>query len=177
MSEKDIVAVRHLVESLLQSGMAPDSGQLSQLSASIAKLFSVAPDEVAILALDQKQQSLGFVLPEQLAAVGAIPLSSTSALAARTARERKPQLTNSFPSMRHATVFEGVPLGRDSADVIQKILSAPILDGSSVIGVVQISRKGATAASAGPDFTPKDLQMLIALSPVLEKILKLGRKS
>ena len=46
MSEKDIAAVRQLVESLVLSGRAPDSAQWAQLSLGIAKLFSVEPDEV-----------------------------------------------------------------------------------------------------------------------------------
>jgi GAF domain-containing protein len=116
---------------------------------------------------------LKFVIPEKLAAVGTIPLSSTSALAARTARERRPELANNFSNARHATVFEGVPLGRDPAETIQKIMSAPIMDGGQVLGVVQISRKGRTSPEAGPDFTQKDLRVLTSISPTLGRVLKL----
>ena len=55
----------------------------------LAKLFGVDMDEVAILKLVPKYKSLKFVIPEKLSPVGTIPLTSTTALAARTARERK----------------------------------------------------------------------------------------
>jgi len=113
------------------------------------------------------------VIPEQLSRVGTIPLTSTTALAAKTARERKADLLNNFSTARHANVFEAVPLGRDPSELIQKIMSAPILDGTRVHGVVQISRKARSLALAGDDFTPNDLRSLVALSPVLDRFLKL----
>jgi len=101
------------------------------------------------------------------------PLTSTTALAARTARERKPELVNNFSSARHANVFEAVPLGRDPNELIQKIMSAPIMDGARVHGVVQISRKARSLSQAGADFTQKDLRTLVALSSTLDRFLKL----
>jgi hypothetical protein len=109
----------------------------------------------------------------QLSQVGTIPLTSATALAAKTARERKPDLLNNFSSARHANVFEAVPLGRDPGELIQKIMSAPILDGARVHGVVQISRKARSLAQAGADFTQKDLRTLVSLSPTLDRFLKL----
>jgi hypothetical protein len=82
-------------------------------------------------------------------------------------------MANNFSTSRHASVFEGVPLGRRQGETIHKIMSAPILDGKSVIGVIQISRKGHSASAAGPDFTSKHLQSLTSLSPSLEQFLKL----
>jgi GAF domain len=139
----------------------------------LAKLFGVDPDEVAILKTVPKYKSLKFVLPEKLSMVGTIPLTSTSALAARTARERRPELANNFSTARHATVFEAVPMGRDPGETIHKIMSAPILDGTRVHGVVQISRKGRSLKQTGPDFTQKDLHTLVSLSPILDRFLKL----
>jgi hypothetical protein len=80
---------------------------------------------------------------------------------------------NNFSTARHANVFEAVPLGRDPSELIQKIMSAPILDGSRVHGVVQISRKAVSLAQAGADFTQKDLRTLVSLSPTLDRFLKL----
>jgi hypothetical protein len=70
-------------------------------------------------------------------------------------------------------VFEGVPLGRRQGETIHKIMSAPIVDGTKVMGVVQISRKGHSPKDAGPDFTSKELKALTSLSPTLEAFLKL----
>lgn len=164
-----------LVTSLEGAGKQPNSEALAKMAKTLAGLFAVAPDEVAILKMVPKFRSLKFVIPEKLSPVGTIPLTSTSALAARTARERRPELVNNFHTSRHASVFEAVPLGRDPSEAIHKIMSAPILDGNGkqVEGVVQISRKGRSSTDAGADFTPKDLRALAALSPILERFLKL----
>jgi hypothetical protein len=173
MIEQQTVTVGSLVDVLEQAGTTPDASSLTSLAKTVAKLFDVAQDEVAILGLSPKHKNLKFVIPEKLAAIGSIPLSSATALAARTARERRPEIANNFSTARHATVFEGVPLGREPGEMIQKIMSAPILEGPRVRGVVQISRKGRSPGDAGPDFTQKDLQTLISLSPFLSRFLKL----
>ncbi len=173
MPEQHSKALAFLIEKLVENGTSPDSEALLLVGKTVGDLYGVDADEVAILALAPKSKSLKFVMPEKLSIVGTIPLSSTSALAARTARERRPEIVNNFPAARHATVFEGVPLGRDQSELIQKIMSAPILDGSAVRGVIQISRKGRTATEAGADFTQKDLTALKQAASLLEQFLKL----
>ncbi|HET8967162.1 MAG TPA: hypothetical protein VFN20_13140, partial [Candidatus Acidoferrum sp.] len=78
------------------------------LAERIAENFQVKADEVAILLVSERHKNLQFLVPEALRNVGSIPLSSTSALAARTARESRPDILNNFTAVRHATVFEGV---------------------------------------------------------------------
>jgi hypothetical protein len=139
----------------------------------IAKGLGVKTDEVGILGLSAKWRHLHFLAPEALKNVGFIPLTSNSALAARTVRESRPEIDNNFSSARHATVFEGVKTGSgEPGDAIQKIISAPVLAGGKVIGVIQISRKGSNSATAGPDFTPADLGKVLALSKPLAKLLQ-----
>jgi hypothetical protein len=162
-----------LVDDLTGAGLALDEEALTKVAQTLAKLFGVDPDEVAILRIDPKSKNLKFVIPEKLAAVGSIPLSSATSLAARTARERRPELVNNFSAARHASVFEGVPLGRNPGELIQKIMSAPILEGTEICGVAQISRKGHSSSDAGADFTQKDLRALTALAPALGRFLKL----
>jgi hypothetical protein len=173
MLDQQISDLGSIVDAMENGGGAPDSDSLDNLARALAKLFGVDKDEVAVLKVLPKYKSLKFVLPEKLTPVGTIPLTSTTALAARTARERKPELVNNFSSSRHANVFEAVPLGRDTNELIQKIMSAPIMDGTRVHGVVQISRKARTMALAGADFTQKDLRSLVSLSSVLDRFLKL----
>ncbi len=173
MPDQKIAELGSLVTAMESSGVAPDSESLANVAQTLAHLFGVDADEVAILKLIPKFKSLKFVIPEKFTLVGTIPLTSTTALAARTARDRKPELVNNFSTARHANVFEAVPLGRDPSELIQKIMSAPILDGPRVHGVVQISRKSATLAQAGADFTQKDLHTLVSLSPTLDRFLKL----
>jgi hypothetical protein len=104
--------------------------------------------------------------------VGFVPLSSNSALAARTARDSRPEIENNFSAARHATVFESVKITGEAAELIQKMISAPILMDGKVIGVIQISRKGPTPASAGPDFTAEDLGKILALCKPLGRMLQ-----
>jgi hypothetical protein len=57
-------------------------------------------------------------------------------------------------------------------EAIQKMISAPILLDGKVIGVIQVSRKGANPHSAGPDFTADDLGKILALCKPLGKFLR-----
>jgi hypothetical protein len=151
------------------------SSQLSlpAISEKIAKIIGVRADEVAILAVSRRWKHLHFLVPEALKNVGFIPLSSTSALAAKTVRESRPEIDNNFSAARHAAVFENVKLGQDApAEIIQKIISAPILLDAKVIGVIQVSRKGGSAASVGPDFTAEHLGNLLALCKPLAKFVR-----
>ena len=100
------------------------------------------------------------------------PLTSNSALAARTARESRPDIVNNFISVKHANVFEGVKTAGEPAEAIQQIITAPILSGEQVLGVIQISRKGSNAKTAGADFTPGDLGKVLALCKPLGKLLQ-----
>jgi GAF domain-containing protein len=152
-----------------------DSEALGSVAGAIAGMFGVQSDEVAVLALNPASRTLTFVLPEKLRAVGSIPLTSTSALAARTARDRRSDIVNNFAISRHASVFEGVPLGRRPSEFIQKLMSAPIVQEDRVIGVVQISRKGESPQDCGPDFKPGDLTALQGLSGLLARFLSLIR--
>ena len=156
-----------------EQGAAPKAETLTEVAEALARQFGVDVDEVAVLKFVPKFKSLKFVLPVKLSPVGTIPVTSTSALAAKTARERKPEIANNFSSARHANVFEAVPLGRDSSQLIQKIMSAPILDGTKIVGVIQICRKAISLSAAGPDFTQKDLKTLSGLSHTLHRFLSL----
>jgi hypothetical protein len=173
MPDQQTAELGSIVNTMESRGGPPDSDSLDLVARILAKLFSVDTDEVAILKLVPKYKSLKFVIPEKFTPVGTIPLTSTTALAARTARERKAEVVNNFSSARHANVFEAVPLGRDPSELIQKIMSAPILDGARIHGVVQISRKAKSLSQAGADFTQRDLRALVSLSPTLDRFLKL----
>jgi hypothetical protein len=143
----------------------------------ISKNFGVQPHEVAILALTSDERSLRFLAPDNLRAVGNIPLSSTSSLAARTMREKRPEVINHFSVVPHASVFEAVPTTEEQrTDPIQKIMSSPIVLANRTIGVVQVSRKGKAAADAGPDFTYPQLRELKTISDALAPCLLLCDK-
>jgi GAF domain len=162
---------------LLANRMTSEHAGNQQLSIAavadrIAKHFGVRPDEVAILAVSDQRRQLAFLVPEALRHVGSIPLSSTSALAARTVRDSRPEILNNFAAVRHASVFEGVKAETLTATAIQKIVSAPILSDGKVIGVIQISRKACSLAEAGPDFTADDLGKILAICKPLGRLIR-----
>jgi hypothetical protein len=170
---KSLAAEFEVIANSLKSGDAANS-QLSivALAERIAKEFKVHTDEVAILAVSEKWRHIYFLVPEALRNVGHIPLSSTSALAARTVRDSRPDILNNFSTVKHASVFEGVKAESLNASAIQKIVSAPILADGKVIGVIQISRKAATLGEAGPDFTSDDLGKILSICKPLGKLMQ-----
>jgi hypothetical protein len=167
-----VTELERLADALAADATSTSPVSLASVAERIAKNQGVKPDEVAILGLSLRWRHLYFLVPEALKNVGHIPLSSTSALAARTARESRPEINNTFASVRHASVFEGVKTGTETAEAIQKIISAPILVGDKVVGVIQISRKGSSTKDAGPDFTATDLGKVLALCKPLGKLLQ-----
>jgi len=162
-----------ILASSLKSGDASNQQlSISALAERIAKSLHVKSDEVAILAVSEKWRHLYFLVPEALRNVGHIPLSSTSALAARTVRDSRPEIMNNFSTVRHASVFEGIKADSLNAHAIQRIISAPILAEGKVIGVIQISRKAAAVTEAGPEFTADDLGKLLAICKPLGKLIQ-----
>ena len=124
------------------------------------RAFEWRTDEVAILAATPKRKALQFLIPAKLRRLGTIPFTSTAALAAKTAREKARRNHNNFSYSRHASVFEGVPMGGRKVRAIQKIMSAPIFGEDKTVGVVQISRKAAFPEEAGTDLPSDELRKL-----------------
>jgi GAF domain-containing protein len=135
----------------------------ANICAAIAKIFGVKSTDVGLLTVEG--DFLKFLFPVELQSVGAIPLTS-SAVAARSATEKQAALFNRFAQVPHHTVFEKITLDSskpvaEMPDPIQKMMSAPVIaEEGTVIGVVQVCRKGMTPGIAGPDFSGADLQLL-----------------
>ena len=167
-----ISELERLANALENSGAEPAEFSMETIGERIAKHIGVRTDEVAILGLSNRWRHLHFLVPQALKNVGFIPLSSNSALAARTARESRPEINNSFASVRHASVFEGVRSATTTGEAIQKIISVPILCDGKVVGVMQVSRKGLNALEAGADFTSDDLGKVLALCRPLGRLVR-----
>jgi len=163
-----------IVDALVQSGQPIEGPLVVKLAADIGKAFSVRVDEVAILAATPDDKFLSFLVPEQLRNVGTIPINSTSAMVSRTAREKRAEIINNFTTARHSTVFEAVPLdSKQRGDPIQKIMSVPVVAGTRVVGVLQVSRKGKSVTTSGGDFGPADLNTLNQFAAHLGRCLPL----
>jgi hypothetical protein len=172
MTTSLVTELQRLAEALDVEGGGTVEIPLDAVAEKIAKNLGVQADEVAILGVSTRWRHLHFLVPQALKNVGFIPLSSTSALAARTARESRPDINNNFSAVRHATVFEGVKAATVTGESIQKIISAPIFCEGKVVGVMQISRKGATPMDVGRDFTTEDLGKVLALCGPLGKLVR-----
>jgi hypothetical protein len=153
--------------------MLPESPSAERVSVKLARILGVHPNEVALLR--REKNSLCFVFPPELRAAGVLPLSG-SAVAARTAATRTSLLSNSFPRVRHVSLFESVKLGgvEDESSQqmpIQKIMSVPLVSSEgNVLGVVQVSRKGPDVSLAGSDFTGADLKQLERAAEILARM-------
>jgi len=149
-----------------------ESASAENVCLKLAQILHVRRCEVALLRLEKN--SLRFVFPVELRTAGVLPLSGT-AVAARTAATRTPLLSNTFMRVRHVSLFEAVKLAGEEEDdkrleqmPIQKIMSVPVVQaGGKVMGVVQVSRKGADASLAGADFTAEDLKRLEKAAGIL----------
>ena len=153
--------------------MLSESPSAERVCVKLARMLGVQRHEVALLR--REGNSLRFVFPPELRAAGALPLSGP-AVAARTAATRTSLLSNCFPRVKHASLFESVKLG-DVEDEsshqmpIQKIMSVPLLSPEGkVLGVVQVSRKGPDVSLAGSDFTGNDLKKLEKAAETLARM-------
>lgn len=133
----------------------------------LSRGMGVVENEVALFLLDERKTVLHFLWPERLKQVGFIPFSSLDSLAARTAREGRVFLSNTFASQHHASFFEKIRLEEGAGNrplPIQKIISVPMLVEQEVKGVIQISRKGAENEPPLNDFNDADAERLLQLA-------------
>ncbi|MFQ5778534.1 MAG: GAF domain-containing protein [Terriglobia bacterium] len=169
MNAQGTAGVARVVAELVKGKTELDRETAVKVAEALAKNFAVKTEDVSILRLMPGGRQLEFIVPEKLSKVGTIPLTSTKALAVRTVRGRKGEFINKFSAAEHHTVFEAVPLSKEGAQPIQKILCVPVLAKGKTTGVIQVTRKGKTPGTAGPDFTNKDMdevrQIAAALAP------------
>jgi signal transduction protein with GAF and PtsI domain len=178
MAGESIGDLKKCVNELVRKGDGGESFDLNRVVDLVSKQFGVQHHEVAIFILSTDGKFLRFIVPEKLQAVGQIPTTSANSLVARTAREKRPEIINLFSIVPHASVFEAVPLVEEQrGDPIQKIMSAPMLHEKKLIGVMQISRKGKSAAEAGPDFTQAELHELRTVADIVAPCLPLCIKN
>ncbi|HTM58801.1 MAG TPA: GAF domain-containing protein [Burkholderiales bacterium] len=174
-----VMAFAQLANECEAEGLAPKNAE--KIGKELANTFGVKTDEVAVLKVEK--QSLTFAYPTKLGHIGTIPVNASSSVAGRTATTKRAEIINNFAQTKHASVFESVNLGGkkevilgaekgESQHVIQKLMSVPVVTPAGVVGVIQVSRKGSSAPSAGADFTPADLQKLVTIATSLGKVFK-----
>jgi hypothetical protein len=136
----------------------------------VAAAFAAKSDEVALLFLTSDGKHLRFAAPRKFFELGTIPITKRDSIAVNIFGRKIGEAINNVPMVKHVSFFESVKL-RDRAVPIQKMITVPILHGGKAIGVAQVSRKGESAAEAGPDFSPGDVEkaqsIFEAVTPVL----------
>lgn len=160
------------VEAMRKVEGFPSEDALGQLATQIGQAFKGRKDEVAILKVSSDGKMLSFLYPVKFQKIGAIPLTSSHSLAAKTIREKRGEIVNNFSVYKHPTVFESVDLSaEEKAAPIQKIVSSPMVVEGKVVGVIQLSRKGKAGDPIGPDFAPQDLAELNTVGTILGKYI------
>ena len=140
----------------------------------VAGAFGAKADEVALLFLTSDGKHLRFAAPRKFIDLGTIPITKRDSIAVAIFGRKAGEAINNVPMVKHVSFFESVKL-RDRAIPIQKMITVPILHDGRAIGVAQVSRKGESAAEAGPDFSPSDVQkaqeIFESVTPVLIQAL------
>lgn len=136
----------------------------------VGSVFGAKHDEVAILIRTSDGKHLRFAAPRKFADLGTIPVTKRDSIAVNVLGRKAGEVMNNVPMVKHVAFFESVKL-RDKMVPIQKMITVPILLEGDAVGVAQVSRKGETAAEAGPDFTPVDVrkaqEIFEAVAPLL----------
>ena len=160
------------VEAMRKAGTFPTDDALVQLAAVFAQAFKGRKDEVALLQVSPEGRMISFLFPTKFQKIGAIPLTSSHSLAAKTVREKRGEIVNNFSVYKHPTVFESIDVSAaEKATPIQKIVSSPMIVDGKVVGVIQLSRKGKPGDRIGPDFTPSDLTELNTAGTIVGKFI------
>jgi len=168
--EVTIIMTTGQLEEKLKSGAAsnPDPAERLRFAAEeLALFFEVRPHEVGIFKVNPNKHEIVFIWPQGMTGYGHIPLNAINSLVAKTANDRTAALDNSFAGSRHLFIFEHMLAEKSDRIPLQKIMSAPIIKGDEVLGVLQISRKAPTVTEAGADFTSQDLDNLKAISTMI----------
>ena len=145
-----------------QKAKVPDPRELfldiaDRVVKAVGASFGSKADEVAILILTTDGKHLRFVAPRRFTDLGTIPITKRDSIAVGTLGKKSGEAMNNVPMVKHVAFFESVKL-RDRVVPIQKMITVPILNRGTPIGVAQVSRKGETPAEAGPDFTSADVK-------------------
>jgi len=152
----------------IRSEMEPSKQALKKggevFADSVVEMLGVSRDEVAILLLTTTQRTLRFIWPNALCDSSAVfPVDHKAAFASSVISTMKGKVDNKLSESKHLRFFESIKGMDTSGTPIQKMMALPLIAGKRAFGVIEVSRKGKTPTSAGPDFTQEDAKKLVAL--------------
>lgn len=138
----------------------PDAWQraIALVAGHLAATFKVRETDVAILVRTGDGNRLKFEHPPVLAkGVNVFPVSTPS-LAGEVVRGSRGMIDNAFAATKHLGFYERIYDAKPTT--IQKMMAAPLRKERGSFGLIELSRKGESAADAGPDFTSLELLSL-----------------
>lgn len=124
-----------------------------------ATVFARRQDEIGLLVASSDNKHLRFAAPRRLSDLGTIPMTKRDSIAVSVFTRKIGEASNNVPLVRHVAFFESVKVA-EKVEPIQKMVTVPIMQRSTgqAVGIAQISKKGATVADAGADFTATDVR-------------------
>ncbi len=145
------------------------------ISAYLAELFKVTPEEIALIVLTNNKRFLRFIAPKKLYHGGAtFPLTKRESVSTKVMMTKKCEIKNDMLKIKHLSIYEQVKMDENKPKPIQKMITVPLLQGETAIGVIQISRKGYTLEESGEDFSENDEKQLLEIIPVfLPKLMEI----
>ncbi len=162
MSVKELQAALEILTKVKASAPQDERWReaLATVAHHIAQSFKVSERELAMLLRRDDGMNLKFVYPLALAqGPNNFPIASPS-VASEVVKSSKGVVDNAFTQTKPLGFYERMRLEGPKGGPIQKMVAAPIRATGPAMGVIERSRKGAEAASAGPDFTAQDLVAL-----------------
>ena len=137
------------------------------ISAYLAELFKVTPEEIALIVLTNNKRFLRFIAPKKLYHGGAtFPLTKRESVSTKVMMTKKCEIKNDMLKIKHLSIYEQVKMDENKPKPIQKMITVPLLQGETAIGVIQISRKGYTLEESGEDFSENDGKQILEIIPV-----------
>ena len=138
----------------------------------LARELGVHEDEVAVfLPRQSDRETFRFAAPVSLYRDG-----STFPAAGSLTREvfvtGDPIINNNVKVQKPLSIYERAKTSERHPRPIQKMLAVPIEDGDRRVGVLQLSRRGASLREAGPDFGPEQLIRLSSLASSFGPLLQ-----
>jgi len=174
---QELEVLKQELGSMISQPDSPErfSTAITALAVTLMRIFSLEDTELAIFLSNAEKTFLSFAYPPYLVDAGIIPVTSADAVVAQIFRMGRPVMENNFMQQKHLSIFETVKAPGKTIYPICKMLGVPLGEGTERIGVIELSRRAASYAEAGPDFTAMDLerlkQLTRELTPYLIKLM------
>lgn len=140
---------------------------LNHVALHLAGALRITETEVAVLIKTKDGQGLKFAYPPPLATGANIFPLKVWSFAGNVIKSGVGAVDNAFTEKKHLGFYEQIRAEGSKRGPIQKIMAAPLTAEDEIFGVVEVSRKGASAGEAGPDFSSADLA---ALHDILDRV-------